>query len=343
MPRFNPDGSITPNQLRGNSDAGYYNRFGLYPGIVKKVVYTDDDENTSGDIEYVVNILGQDYPGVSDIRHAGGIHNSHIRVRKGVDSTRMGAASAMSMSALNPSGSCSLPEDLDGDAVWCLFIRGNSEFPVIIGSRRSPREAENPDYVEPTESEGVFERYEMNGVEFLIDKDGNFTVSQVGQKNAKLAGAMYGSVPKVPPFIENPEAIFPVPSVVTFGYNGDFEVSINEDQLRMTFTKSSNSWEVVAGFGATISVDGTTDAITASTATGSTLKLANGQVGLGSSGGEVVDLLAQVTDQLIDTMTKLSTTMGNLGFPISTAADFTAMINKMVPIKSKIAAIKGGI
>jgi hypothetical protein len=341
MPRFSGDGSVVPSQLRSNNDASYNSRFGLYPGIVKQVIYADSKENTSGDVEYTVNILGQNYYGVSDIRHSGGIHNSHVRVRKGVESVRLGGK-LPSLSDLKPTTE-PLPEDLDGDAVWCLFIRGNSDLPVIIGSRRNPREAESPDHVKPTKSEGIFERYEMNGVEFLIDKDGNFTVSQIGQKDAKLAGAMRGNVPKTPPYIKNPEAILPVPSVVTFGYNGDFGVSINEDQLRMTFTKSDNSWEVVAGAGTTISLDGTTDAITASTVTGSTMKLANGKVGLGGPGGELVDLLAQVTDQLIDTMTKLSTTMGNLGFPISTAADFTAMINKMVPIKTKIAAIKGGI
>jgi hypothetical protein len=336
VPGFNSDGSITPNQLVRRYDSGLYGRFGLYPGIVMRVNYSGDD------VEYVVNILGQDYYGVSDLRHSGGIHNSHIRIRKGVDSTKIGAVSALS-SVLEPGGAA-LPEDLDGDAVWCLFIRGNSEFPVIIGSRRSPREAENPDFIKPTESEGIFERYEMNGVEFLIDKDGNFTVSQVGKKDAKFAGSMSGrDVPKVAPFITNPEAILPTPSSFTLGANGDFEVNINDDQLRMTFTKADNSWEVVAGLGTTVSVDGTEDTITASTVTGSVLKLGNGQVGLGSSGGEVVDLLDQVTDQFIDALTKLSITMGNLGFPISTAADFTAMINTMAPIKAKIAAIKGGI
>jgi len=332
MPKRNRDGSITPTHLpshpHDNSGARHYKQFGFYPGDIKAAVYADEDGNISGDVEYVVNILGQLYYGVRDIRGSGGIYNSHIRVRKGVDHTKYSAKIPSS-----PKEDSAYYEDQDGEAVWCLFIEGNGDFPIIVGSRSHLRRKDNPNFKKATKANGIFERYEFNGMEFLIDKDGNFTVGQVGLKS---------SASQIP-IVLNPEALVPVPSKVTFGKNGDITLSINDAQLSMTFTKATNKCELTAGVGAKIVLDGTGDSITCQTATGSKIKLGAAKVGLGGPGGEVVDLLAQVTDQLIDTLTKLSVTMGNLGFPISTAADFTAMINKMVPIKLKIASIKGGI
>jgi len=332
MSKRNRDGSITPvhlpSQSYDNSGNRHYRQFGFYPGDVKTVIYADDKENISGDVEYVVNILGQLYYGVRDIRSSGGIYNSHVRVRKGVDHTKYGARIPSI-----PKENSAFPEDQDGEAVWCLFIEGNGDFPIIVGSRFHLRREDNPDFKKATKANGMFERYEYNGMEFLIDKDGNFTVGQVGLKDSNSQF----------PIVLNPEALAPVASKVTFGKNGDLTLSINGAQLSMTFTKATNKCELTAGAGAKIVLDGTGDSITCQTATGSKIKLGAAKVGLGGPGGEVVDLLAQVTDQLIDVATKLSTTMGNLGFPISTAADFTAIINKMVPIKTKIASIKGGI
>ena len=335
------DGSIIPANLP-ISDPDYngndhYNQYGLYPGDIKAVVYADDKGNVSGDVEYVVTILGQDYFGVPDIRLSGSIYSCHTRIRKGVDHSR--TSSSGSFGPTSP-----YVEKRDGEAVWCLFVRGDSDFPVIIGSRPHLRRKENPDFLAPTSSLGQHERYEFNGVEFLIDKDGNLTIKQVGNKDSKAAGnaAMSGTVPKQSPYVKNPEALTPSMSTIRLGSNGDFAIIVNEDKLHVQFTKATNKIDVLAGT-STLAIDGTTDSITAIAKSGASLKLANGKVGLGSSSGEVVDLMAQTVDQIIQILTKLSTTMGNLGYPLSTASEFSTMINDMVPIKQKIASIKGGI
>jgi hypothetical protein len=226
-----------------------------------------------------------------------------------------------------------------------MFIEGNGDFPVIVGSRAHLRRRENPDFKKPIKSLGVHERYEFNGIEFLIDKDGSLEVSQVGVKDAKKAGELsLGSpAPKTAPAIKNPEAILPSPTKITLSKNGDFSVSVSDEQLAMQFTKATKKFELTAGVGAKITVDGASDVITAETKLGSKLKLGNGKVGLGSASGEVVELLAEATDRLIDVATKLSVTQGNLGYPISTAADFLALVQEMIPIKTKLAQIGGGI
>jgi hypothetical protein len=335
------DGSVIPANLPTSdhdyTGASHYHRFGLYPGDVKAVVYADDKSNVSGDVEYVVTIMGQDYFGVPDLRSAGSIHACHTRIRKGVEHSRTNSSG--SFGPTSP-----YAEKKDGEAVWCLFVRGDGDFPVIIGSRSHLRRKENPDFLPPTAALGQYERYEFNGVEFLIDKDGNFTVKQIGNKDAKAAGqaAMGGTVQKQSPAIKNPEALTPSVSTFRLSSNGDFGVVVNENKLQLQFTKASNKLDILAGT-STLALNGEDDSITAVAKSGATLKLANGKVGLGASGGEMVDLLAQTVEQLIQLLKTLSTTSGNLGYPLSTAQQFATMINDMIPIKQGISSIKGGI
>lgn len=344
MPRINADGSILPSHLPAASPdyrgRGHYNLFGIYRGDIRSVVYADDPNNRTGDVEYIVTIMGQNYEGVTDIRHAGAIHNSHVRVRRGVEHIR-----DQGLSKTNPNSDGIFSHKRDGEAVWCMFVEGDGDFPVIVGSRSHLRRRENPDFKKPTKILGVHERYEFNGVEFLIDKDGNLELSQIGVKDARKAGdlSMESPAPKTAPVIKNPEAITPSPTKITLSKNGDFSVRVSDEQLEMQFTKATKKIELKAGLGSKITIDGSADIITAETNLGSKLKLGNGKVGLGGPSGEVVELLAEATDRLIDVVTKLSVTQGNLGYPISTAADFLTLIQDIVPIKTKLAQIGGGI
>lgn len=81
--------------------------------------------------------------------------------------------------------------------------------------------------------------------------------------------------------------------------------------------------------GAEVQIELLGDQVKVKTSKGATLNLKGNQVGLGGPDAEVVDLISQICEIL-------STTYGNLGFPISSATAFSAL-------KGTVDKIKGGL
>ena len=379
-----PDGSVIPNNLlvlEETQDNASNKMFGIYDGFIKKVIYIDDPENRTGQLEYTVNIGGQDYPNALDVRLLGSIHGNHVRVRKGVEHFPMEPTGLEF-----PSEDRIFEEKKDGEFVWCMFIRGDLDTPLIIGSRPHAREHENPDFIPPTRDKGNFERFEFNGMEFMVDKEANLTITHVGLKDAKACGdyaATGSAVPKTSPFIKNPEAVSPNPSFIKFHKNGDFDFSIDDSLLKMQFIKADKKWLVTAGNGASVTLDGTSDKfdfitdgglvvsidgaadkfeaqtsdgarITAEAGkveidgTGGKLKLESAKCGIGGSAGELVEEIEKLCTQLDALCDGLSaeTHNGNLGYPTGppiNLATYAGVKAQVAAIKVVITGIKGGI
>lgn len=154
--------------------AGPHNRaYGLYKGQIVDVIYSDnttDDNTTKDTIEYIVNINGQDYNGVRDIRVVGGIYNYSEIIRKKTE-----------ISTTIPSGQVP-DEKLDGETVLVAFIEGHCDYPVIVGGFPHPKHSE---YKKSVTDDGQYYRQEYNGIEWIIDKDGTLTFEQIGIKDSK--------------------------------------------------------------------------------------------------------------------------------------------------------------
>lgn len=376
--KFTQHGGVIPDGCNPIYSSGRQEqKFGVFRGHVKDVVYPDDkDRNLSGGLEYIVTVLGQDYYGVRDITLGGGIFNGGVRVRA-VDE-------APKPLGVRPGG---YEQERDGEFVWVLFIGGNTDFPMIIGSDHHPRDIENEQRPPLTKADGLVCGFEYNGVYFKIDKDSNFTIEHLGRKNAIAAtvAAVYGTPMNIPPVIANPEAvILPFgPTKFKFAGNGDVEFVISETpEFSLKFIKASQKWDLKAGLGLSLTFDGTGDEFKAVTASGAEisaslangiklsdptgtslsmkagavemagtlgkLKLSGGKVGMGSPAAEVVDLLEQTITQMDSLLTALQaeTHIGNLGYPTSppvNLASYTAIQGLLAAVKLLVTSIKGGV
>lgn len=262
--RYTKDGGIIPSHvpIMSEEKAGEQrvSLFGLYRGYIQRAVFPDNSENVTGQLEYVVNINGQNFSGVLDgQKRSGGIFENDRRVRQGVEAVDP-ADIGLALGDVNR-----VPNDKkDGESVWVLFTEGDTDFPVIIGSDEHARVEENPDYPKPVTADGKHDRFEFNGLEFQIDKDSNLSITHLGRK--KFVGGLT-------PVIENPEATEPNPSKIEFRGNGDFIADINDSLCRFSLIKADAKAELELGGGLKILWDGTNDKYVLETATGAKVTL----------------------------------------------------------------------
>ncbi|NBW99549.1 hypothetical protein EBR03_08260 [bacterium] len=224
MARYKPDGSVIPSGIpvtQRSPKNGHYSMFGLYKGMVYRVVYPEAKENiTKERVEYVVKVRGQLYPNAVDLRKGGAIYNYQERIYKNVEHSRK---DKIDQSVYD--------SDLDGEFVYVMFLEGNGDIPIILGAAEHPQ---HPKYKKCKESDGRFSVEEFNGVEIRIDKDSNLSLKQVGRK------APDGK-------IENQDA---VDSQINIAGNGDIEINTHgtsgTSDLRMKLTKKDKKLEAYA-------------------------------------------------------------------------------------------------
>lgn len=221
--RYTQDGGVIPSGVPviDREPAAHDKLFGLYRGTVVRTVYPDDPQNTTGDrMEYVVRVGRQEYPNAVNMRVGGGIYNFNERIRKEAEKSFTGKFDRSTYS-----------ENLDGETVYVLFLEGYGNTPVIIGGAQNPRQGR---YEKFSKKDGRFDLEEFNGVEFLIDKDSNYTIKHVGRKSPDGA-------------VLNPAA---VDSQIKMFGNGDIELNTHGTQgtgdLRMKFTKADKKAEIYA-------------------------------------------------------------------------------------------------
>lgn len=306
---FTVDGAVIPFGIPvGGMGSNHTNRFGLRRGYVQKAVYPDDPKNITGALEYVVLINKVVYSGVLDVSGSGGIRNNHVKVRSGIERPGLDKD----------------PNEEDGDHVWCLFVGGDGDIPIIIGSAQHQRVTENKDYKKPKKSDGEFERYEYNGIEFLTDKDGSHSISIVGNKQ--------GSPPPGFP-ARNPEA---VGTKIKVWSTGQVEVV------------SKGTKGIIVNSDAAVAVKSAKQ-VTAEGAGGAKLKLNNGKVGLGKAGGdELLDLVVKGFMEVLGFLQEIQqeTHIGNLGYATAVPTNtpnYIKIHSNLMAIKQQIQAIQGGI
>lgn len=221
MSIYKPDGGVVSSSIpRTIMETSNHNKmFGVYRGQILRVIYPDEPENMNKKrIEYVVNVRGQDYPNVISIKSLGGIYQQSETIHKGVEKSTTGQIN-----------SGQFPENMDGEMCYVMFIEGHGNIPLIIGFAEHPR----ADKAFKKE-DGRFDREEFNGVEFLVDKDSNYIITQAGRKDAE------GKV-----LNEKGAGSF-----VKMSGNGDMEINTHGTEgsadLRMKLTKEDKKMEFYA-------------------------------------------------------------------------------------------------
>lgn len=232
LPKHLQDGSVLPSGIpvEPREPNAHYKKYGLYKGVVLDVYYPDDDKNSNGErLEYEIRVDGHRYTNVIDVSALGGIYNYSQIVRKIVEKTE-GKES-------------SYDNKLDGEIVVVGFLDGNSNVPIIMGGIEHNR---HPEYTDAklTRALGRRARFEYNGMEVEVDKDGTLTISQVGLKDFKEGE------------IQNPDAVGAKFSIN--GLTGDILIQDSD-------TSGNNKIEIVGGV-LTINVSGDVNITTAGAA-----------------------------------------------------------------------------
>jgi hypothetical protein len=229
MPRTRSGGTL-PRNIKSYGDLSFESNsaFALRRGVVKSVIYPEDPNNRSGNLEYVVTIAGQDYPGVVDAYNGGGIYNHRTKVRRATENIKPEDMPA------NGGVDKVYNEKRDGESVWVLMLGGDSDFPVIVGSDYHPRRLENPDYKEVTKDDGRLWREEFNGFQFQIDKDANLSIEHLGLKDEASITNSPGQDKEA--VTENAPAIG---TKVTMKSTGDLEVDIKGELLKFEMLKET--------------------------------------------------------------------------------------------------------
>ena len=190
MSFYTTDGGVIPSGVPISERVGaygHYRLFGLFKGQIVRVVYPDDPQNTTGSrVEYQVRVKGQNFPVTTDLRNIGGIFDYSERIRKERRTSYSGKFD-----------DATFDENFDGEMVYVMFLEGNGDLPIIIGSAEHPKHSA---YKKRKKDDGSYSIEEFNGVEIFIDKDSNYCIQQVGRKDVK-------SINLANPTIENPISI----------------------------------------------------------------------------------------------------------------------------------------
>jgi len=267
--------------------------YGLYRGVIKDVIYIDDDRNSSGgptpanEVLYNVMIVGgerdgQIFANARVMKTLGGFDNwEEVILKKteglsGLDHSNLLAAVDPHLRQLR---------SLSGDVVYIQFLNGVTNMPVIVGLGHH-QVAE----MEATADQGQRFRRKFNGIQTEIDKDGMWTFSK---DNGAFLPAGINPRQLLYPFI-NQFSVFPgqqLAVVATLDNQYNFllkynplglNVSISGLSDEFVFTTSSgaslalrgaatDAFSVATLVGTAINVTGTSDAIALTTAVGTAI------------------------------------------------------------------------
>lgn len=221
MTMYKQDGGVISSSVPRSKvvEREHNKMFGIYRGQVVRAIFPDEPENTNKKrIEYVVRVGGQDYPNAVSIKSLGGIFQQSETIHKGIEKSISGQVNTGQF-----------PENLDGEMVYVMFIEGHGNVPLIVGCAEHPR----ADKAFKKE-DGIFDRTEFNGVEFLVDKESNYIIKQTGRKDPEKK-------------ILNEAG---VGAFIKMSGNGDVEVNTHgtdgSADLRMKLTKETKKMEFYA-------------------------------------------------------------------------------------------------
>lgn len=311
------------SQYRANRDLN------MYRGMIYRVYYTDDPENTtsgSQNPQVVYDVIltsgpleGQILTNVKTASSLGGQFNfEEIVFRK----------------ASRPfSGQLRVPlNQQDGDVVYIQFVCGNLSSPVIVGAGAHPLDVTNTG---ATSEDGPRRVVEYNGVNTLIDKNGNWILTRKGGAYDDVADYF---TPNARDTIEAQIQLLHNQinrnvgaGTITEAMDGNAQkyTLMMKNGLTITFDGQGDQVTIVTKGGATLTIDGNAGTIKAVDNAGGTLKISGGKVGLGASSAEVVNLIYQLAQAL-------ATDLGNLGYPLVNQATYQQ-------IASLAQGIEGGI
>ena len=162
-----PDGSVLPSSLKRKSpqtvNSLITNNVALKVGLVSDIIYSDDAQSISKrDIEYNVMVSEQAPQGGLTITT---YRNCRVSNLFGMSNNNL----TYTLQAQNNQDS--LPENASIVLILCINGRSDGSNAIIVGGMTHP---DSPAY---TSDEGQFYDFNFNGINYNINKDGEYTIT----------------------------------------------------------------------------------------------------------------------------------------------------------------------
>lgn len=276
--------------------------YGIYQGQVINVRYVDDLENatnglSSAEVLYTIMIVGGSRDGqvFETVRNICKEAGSNINFSE----TTLQASESPYQTSNQQNKD---PLNQVGDIVYIAFVEGNYFYPVIIGFGVNGLNTQ-----QSTAAQAPRKQSQFNGVQQLIDNNGNWEITKYG-------GTLDASTPAKPVFKPNADSS-----------SHDGQISINGQTVNINV----NSGQV------NITVEASNDSVKIKTQGGAELNLVGGKVALGAGGNEVLDLL----NQCLTAIQALTVISSAPGAPSSTPINTSTFAQ----IQSNLNSIKGSL
>jgi len=277
---------------------------GLYRGVVRDVIFTDDDRNNSGgtsdpnEVLYNVMIIGGDRDGqifsnARLMRSLGGHSNFEEKTLKKVEG--LTGLDPMTFPLILPDLPVNEMSKWNGDTVYIQFLNGDVTMPVIVG--HAYHQAAEP---EAAEGDGPRYRWKFNGLLKEITKDGEITWSK---DNGSYLPVAPNTANPLYPFVSQFAALPGQEQAVkvTLGneYNFKFEYMLG---LNVVIDGLADEFGFTTTTGASIKLTGLeTDSFLATTVLGTALKVEGGttdSVTLGTAVGTTITVVGGSDDAI---------------------------------------------
>lgn len=286
--------------------------YGLYRGVVREVVYTDDERNDSGagepnEVVYNLMVIGGDRDGqlfnnARLVRTLGGWDNFEEIVLKQLEGlTKSDPTSEVALGDLPISDT----PTFNGDVVYFQFLNGDLHMPVIIGmGYHQAAEAE------ASADDGQRSRKKFNGILTEITKDGEFTWSK---DNGSSVPVLPNPSDPLYPFVNQFAPIPGQDGAVVFTLGNELDLSFDYyTGLNVTIDGIADEFSFTSAGGAGYTLNGLSDSHEFATTVGTSVTIdgAGDSVGIDSAAGASI-----VVNGLQDSID--ATTVSGAGLSIS--------------------------
>ena len=229
----------------------------------------------------------------------------------------------------------------NGTMVLLAFIHGSKDKPFIVGAIPHPKKDG------AKRADGIRKKGEFRGIQWEVNKDGEFTLTYNGNRlpNGKLARTDSGptkiKIDKAGVFtiIDNKGQKFEINRTVkTISFSNGTTVIFDGENDKVTVKTTA---------GANVVIDGKNNAVTLKDNGSGEIKISGDKIAIGASSAELLQQISDALQKLItwaNTVGAVHDHIGNLGYPTSPpeqASDYTQLGSDLSTIKGKVDGIKG--
>lgn len=323
MPKLK-DGSVVSSYFttRGiTTGKDVYNEgLKMQAGQVEKIHFIDDASNVSkAFVEYDVSVRDA-RGGQSTYRNLRSM--SSIFGTNDFEETILEPNEFAFTGKLDPSN---LFSNKNGTMVLIAFIDGSKDKPTVVGAINHPRKKDGA-----KRTDGIRKKGEFRGLQWEINKEGEFSLTYNGNKtpDGKLARPGTG------------------PTQIKIDNKGVLTITDNKGQK---FSMDRTNTTISFGNGTTVKFDGQNDQIKLTTAGTGELNLKAGKVAIGASGTELLQKISDSLDKILTWANNVGAVhyhLGNLGYSTASptqASGYTQLGSDLSTIKGMIDGIKGSL